>query len=166
AIIPLVALCLVALMGMVALAIDIGMVAVAKTQAQNAADAAALAGTRTFNQQSGYNLAQAPVNAVAIATANKIFAAPITGDPKAIANPSTDTYTSGQVTVECGGYYYVYNDATPSLEGFQITMPPTAKPATEPYTAVRATINSTSPVFFGAVFGASPFSVKAHAIAA
>ncbi len=164
AIIPLVAICLVAILGMVALAIDIGMVAVAKTQAQNAADIAAMAGVRTFNGQTGYNLTNASVNAVTAAVANKIFNANITGNPASIANPSTDVYTSGQVTVECGGYYYIYNDASPSTEGFQIVIP--GKSGTEPYTAVRATVNSTSPIFFGAVFGASPFNIKAHAIAA
>ncbi len=43
-ILPLVVVSLVGICGFVALAIDIGMVAVAKTQCQNAADAAATAG--------------------------------------------------------------------------------------------------------------------------
>ena len=166
AIVPLVAISLVAVLGLVALAIDIGMVAVARTQAQNAADSAAMVGTRTFNQQVGYNLTSVPKQAIIAAVANKIFSANIVGDPNTILNPSADVYTSGQVKIECGGYYYVYNDANPAAEGFQIVLPPTGKAATEPYTAVRATISSTSPVFFGNVFGASPFNVTAHAIAA
>ncbi len=164
AIIPLVALSLIAIMGLVALAIDIGMVAVAKTQAQNAADVASLVGVRTFTQQSGYNLANVPINAVTAATQNKIFNTAITGNPSSITNPSTDTYVSGAVTIQCGGYYYVYNDSNPSSEAFQLVIP--GKSASEPYTAVRATINTTSPVFFGAVFGANPFNVKATAVAA
>ncbi|MBI2803613.1 MAG: hypothetical protein HYX68_01350 [Planctomycetes bacterium] len=164
AIVPLVAICLVALLGMVALAIDIGMVAVAKTQAQNAADSAAMVGTRTFNQQAGYNLSNVPKTAITAAQANKIFNAAITTDPNAITNPSADIYTSGQVTIECGGYYYVYDDNNAAAEGFQIKIP--NKISTEPYTAVRATINSTSPIFFGSVFGAKPFNVKATAVAA
>ena len=43
-ILPIVALALVGLCGFVALAIDVGMVLVARTQVQNAADAAAMAG--------------------------------------------------------------------------------------------------------------------------
>lgn len=164
AIIPLVAVCLVAIMGLLALAIDIGMLAVAKTQAQNAADAAAMAGTRTFNQQSGYNLANVPKQGVNTAMANKIFGTSISGDPKNIKSPSSDVYTSGDVKIECGGYYYVYNDSDSSKEEFKIVVP--GKIATEPYTAVRATITTTSPHFFGKVFGASPFNVKATAIAA
>ncbi len=164
AILPLVALSLIAIMGLVALAIDIGMVAVAKTQAQNAADVSALAGVRTLNQQAGYNLPTMQVNAVTAATQNKIFNTAISGNPASIANPSTDKYVSGAITLECGGYYYVYNDSNPATEGFQLVIP--GKAATEPYTAVRATINTTSPVFFGAVFGASPFNIKATAVAA
>ena len=151
-------------LALVALAIDIGMVAVAKTQAQNAADTAALAGVRTFTGQAGYNLSNVPVNAVTAATQNKIFSNYVTGDPKSINNLSTDVYTSGSVTVECGGYYYVYNDNNPSAEGFQIVVP--GKSASEPYTAVRVTIQTTSPIFFGSIWGASPFNVKAHAGAA
>jgi len=164
AIVPLVAICLVAILGMVALAIDIGMVAVAKTQAQNAADSAAMVGTRTFNQQSGYNLANVPKNAIMAATNNKLLGTSIKGDPNSITNPAADTFVSGEVTIEAGGYYFVYDDANSANEGFQIKIP--NKISTEPYTGVRATISTTSPVFFGAVFGASPFNVKASAVAA
>jgi hypothetical protein len=152
------------LLAMVAIAIDIGMVAVAKAQAQNAADVSAMAGVRTFNGQSGYNLTNAPINAVTAATQNKIFSSAVTGNPASIANPIADTYTSGSVMVECGGYYYIYNDANPSTEGFQIVIP--GKSSTEPYTAVRTTITTTSPIFFGSIWGASPFNVIARAVAA
>ena len=49
ALLPLLALALLGLIGLLALAIDIGMVAVARSQCQNAADAAAMAGARTIN---------------------------------------------------------------------------------------------------------------------
>lgn len=167
AIVPLVAICLVAILGLVALAVDIGMVAVAKTQAQNAADVAAMAGARTFNQQSGYNLTSVPAQAVTAAVANRIFNTPVSGNPASIANPSTDVYTSGDIKLECGGYYYVYNDASSSSEGFQMMFPSTGgKAATEPYTALRATISTNSTTFFGKVFGVSSFNVKATAVAA
>src|ERR1022692_4254939 len=87
AIVPLVAISLVAVLGLVALAIDIGMVAVARTQAQNAADSAAMAGTRMFNQQAGYNLTNVPVQAVTAAVANKIFSTKVVGDPANITSP-------------------------------------------------------------------------------
>ena len=49
AVLPIVTICLVGLMGFIALAIDIGMVAVGRNQAQNAADAAAVAGVRVLD---------------------------------------------------------------------------------------------------------------------
>src|SRR4029077_7469972 len=104
------------------------------------------------------------VNAVKAAVANKIFNVNVVGDPASISNPSPDVYVSGQVKVECGGYYYVYNDANPAAEAFQIVIP--GKIASEPYTGVRTTITTTSPLFFGAVWGASPFNVIAHSMAA
>ena len=43
-VLPLLAVSMVALLSFVALAVDVGMLAVARTQCQNAADAAAMAG--------------------------------------------------------------------------------------------------------------------------
>src|SRR2546430_1895011 len=48
-ILPLLVISIVALFGFVALAVDIGMVALARTQCQNAADCAALTGARTLS---------------------------------------------------------------------------------------------------------------------
>ena len=78
---------------------------------------------RTFNGQSGYNLTNASVNAVTAATQNKIFSSNVSGNPASIANPSTDVYTSGDVNVECGGYYYIYNDANPPPKNSRSSSP-------------------------------------------
>ena len=69
---PLFALLLVAICGFVALAVDLGMVAMARTQCQNAADSAALAGARTINGSADSNLTAATANAQAAADANKL----------------------------------------------------------------------------------------------
>src|SRR5215471_10933091 len=82
-VIPLVAICLVGLIAFVALAIDVGMMAVARTQSQNATDIAALAGARTINGNSGNNVANAIAEAKAAAEANSILASPIT-DPEIV----------------------------------------------------------------------------------
>ncbi len=50
-VIPLLAFCAVALFGFVALAIDLGMIIVARSECQNAADAAALAGARVLDNR-------------------------------------------------------------------------------------------------------------------
>jgi hypothetical protein len=163
AVLPLVAVCTIALMGMLALAIDIGMVAIARSQAQNAADSAAMAGARTITGNTGQNYNQIAVNAITAATDNVIFNTPVVGDPTQISNPSTDTFTSGQVTVVCGGYSYVYNDSSSSGEGFKLTMP--GVPSGDPYSAVQVTVNTSSPTSFGRVFGLNSFNVTATSAA-
>ena len=62
---PALAVTIVAMVGFLALAIDLGMLAVAKTQAQNAADLASLAAARTLNGNStgNYNQSAATTNA-------------------------------------------------------------------------------------------------------
>ena len=55
AVVPTVAVCLIGLMGFVALAVDIGLMVIARSQAQNAADIAALAGARTLDGKTSNN---------------------------------------------------------------------------------------------------------------
>lgn len=162
-VLPMVAICMVPMIGMLALAIDIGMVAVARSQAQNAADSGAMAGARTITGNTGQNLGNAPVNAITAATSNSIFGNYVQGSPKSISNPSADTYVSGQVTVQCGGFSYVYNDGNPAAEGFQLTMP--GVPTGEPYSSVQVTVNATSPTSFGRIFGLNAFNVSATSAA-
>src|SRR5262249_4463411 len=52
-VLPLLGCCLIALFTFVALAIDIGLLAVSRTQSQQAADLAALIGARTLNNKPG-----------------------------------------------------------------------------------------------------------------
>ena len=72
-ILPLLAVSLVALFACVALAIDVGRLAVAQAECQNAADLAAIAGVRTINTGSSGNLTSATTNAQNAAIANKIL---------------------------------------------------------------------------------------------
>ena len=72
-ILPYLAVTVVALCGFVALAIDLGMVMVAKTQTQNAADAAAFAGARTLTGGTSANTTQATTNGQAVAAANVVL---------------------------------------------------------------------------------------------
>lgn len=159
-------LCIIALFGLLALAIEVGMVAVARSQAQNAADSAAMMGARTINGDStnNYNLGNAPANAVKAVAANSILGQLIPANPSKITNSSTDTYTSGNVTLVLGTYGYNYNDNSPSSEGFKVVLP--RDPASsEPYSAVRATVNGQASLNFARVFGISAQSVQATAVA-
>src|SRR5262245_44716129 len=112
AVLPLVTVCLVGLMAFVAFGIDVGMMAVARTHAQSAADIAAMAGSRTLTGQSGNNRTNAEAEAKEAAKANSILGSLI---------------TDAQVTtVRCGVYKY-----DPTAARFQVdfTNPPTGNEA-------------------------------------
>src|SRR5438309_8484776 len=106
AVLPLVAICLVGMMGLLALAIDIGIVAISRSQCQNAADSAAMAGARTINgdASNNYNFASVPASAITAAVANRVLANSVVGDPKNITTINTYTSMSGNVTIQTGAY--------------------------------------------------------------
>jgi Flp pilus assembly protein TadG len=134
-IVSLLALTLVGLMAFLALAIDLGMLSIAKTQAQQAADLAALTAARTLNGDSteNYNSSAATTNAQNIMTYNYIL-----GQPVRPAHQMAVTYGS-----------YDYSSTAQSFS--------THFPASNgvPYTAVHATVTTTSlPGAFSTVLGA------------
>src|SRR6516165_3319399 len=92
-VLPLVVFCVLVLLGMVALAVDIGMMMVARTQCQNAADAAAMTGARSLNGNTtnNNNYAAAGPAAVTAASNNSVLSQPV---------------QAGQVTVTIGSYSY------------------------------------------------------------
>jgi Flp pilus assembly protein TadG len=145
AIVPLVAISLIALLGLIALAVDIGLIAVARTQAQDLADAAALAGTRQLNGDAtvNNNLAAAQAAATAAASDNKILGtAP----------------TSAQVTQSHGIYTY---DST--VQHFNATYP--SSNGGNAWSVMQVTVNTTTPTYFGRVLGKNSFNVSAQATA-
>lgn len=138
---------LVTLLTFVALAVDLGMIAVARTQCQDAADAAAMAGARTLNgvTASNNNYSNATPNALATATANTVLS-------KAIA--------SSQVAVQIGRYVYV--GANQRFEG---QFP---GPSTENWSMVQATVsaNLSGSLAFSKVFNFTGNNISASATAA
>src|SRR5437899_5245535 len=134
-IVALLALTIVGLIGFLGLAIDLGMLAIAKTQAQNAADVAALTCARslTGDPSNTYNNATATTNAQNILTYNQILGQNITSSQLAL------TYGS-----------YDYNQST---QVFAANYPATAGVA---YTAVSATVTANGlPGAFSKIFGSS-----------
>src|SRR5437763_4614078 len=95
-ILPLLAISLVALLGFVALSVDLGLVAMARTQCQNAADCAALAGARTLSGDptNNNNYANCEPAARRAAAANKVLNGYINGAD------------ATAVTVAIGAYAY------------------------------------------------------------
>ena len=154
------------IIAMLALAVDIGIVAVVRCQAQNAADTAAMAGARTINGNVGttYNVASVPGQAITAAVANTILGQNVVGDPTNVTTVNSYTFQSGNVKIEVGGYVYVYNDSSPSSEAFQIQFPVVG--SSEPYSAVRATVTGQTNNIFAGVFGVSTFNTNAVAVAA
>jgi Putative Flp pilus-assembly TadE/G-like len=175
-ILPLAAFCMVGLVGLLALAIDIGMIAIARSQCQNAADSAAMAGARAISGDpaTNFNFDAVPGQAITAATKNTVMAQLVQGDPspKGYTTVNAYTFNTHQVTVEVGTYAYAYNDSDPGSEKFILELP--RKDATEAYSAVRATIQypdpaATQPVenyAFARIFGLTTFNTNAVSVAA
>src|SRR6266851_4744592 len=109
-ILPLVVMCTVSMCGLVALAVDIGLIALSKTQCQNAVDAAAVAGARSLDGTTGQNLGSigspntAMDNAYQIVLANKVLSTSITTGPVVVNGPGN--VTSGNITLVFGAWHY------------------------------------------------------------
>src|SRR5262249_14203939 len=141
----------------VALAIDLGVMAVARTQCQNAADTAAMAAARTLNGDPNTNnnmaaAAQAGVNA---APGNVILAANVPGGTASSSGSSS--YKGGNVTIEFGSYTY---DSAQSK--FVAKLP---KDANDNWTLARSTVTYDGKTFFARVLGQTAFNTSATATA-
>ncbi len=134
-VLPYLALAIVALLAFLALAIDVGMLAVAKAQAQNAADLAALTAMRTVtgDPSVSYNKDTATTNAQNVLTYNAILG---------------QTVQSSQLSLSYGTYDYDQTSQT-----FSANYPGTSG---RPTTAATATVTASNlPAAFSTVFGSS-----------
>jgi Flp pilus assembly protein TadG len=143
AILPLTAVSIIGLCGFLALSVDLGMLAVARAQVQDAADAAAIAGVRSLNASTGSNLTGSTANAIAQATRNTILGTNI--DP-------------AEVNVQQGCYHYNYTTQTFSPE-----FPPGTN---ENYNLTQVTITHTYNTTFARVLGVDTMTVTATSTAA
>lgn len=144
AVMPFVILCCVALFAFAALAIDFGIMAVARTQAQNAADTAAMAGARslTGDTTTNNNYENAGPAAATAGTAHSILSKPL--------SPS-------QINVEVGSYTYEVASAK-----FEVMIP---KATNDNYSLVRARVDAQSGFGFGRALGFQTFNTSATATA-
>ncbi|VTS01068.1 Uncharacterized protein OS=Singulisphaera acidiphila (strain ATCC BAA-1392 / DSM 18658 / VKM B-2454 / MOB10) GN=Sinac_7493 PE=4 SV=1: Tad: Tad_C [Gemmata massiliana] len=154
-ILPMLGVCLIGLFGFVALAVDLGMLAVARTQSQNAADVAALVGTRTLNNKDGVLYSNLPLAVAATKSST-------TGNPYLSGN-----FSSSQITkVEAGQYLY-----NPTTQTFQVSSWSTvtsgagSSPTTGSWTALRVTISVPQPTYFMRIFGVTSMPTGAVATA-
>ena len=138
---------LVPLMAFMALSIDVGLLAMARTQCQDATDLAALAGVRTLDgttANGGNNYSAVTPAAQKVATANKVL---------------WSTLQSSQVAVNIGRY--VYNTNSQQFEG---QFP---GPSTDNWSLVQAvtTVNVSGNLPFSKVLGISVPSLQTKATA-
>jgi Flp pilus assembly protein TadG len=146
--VPLVALCLIGLLGFVALAIDIGLIALAKNRCQNIADLAAMAGARELNGDSlnnnNYTTAKSTA-ATAATTNNSILTRPV---------------TASDVNIQVGSFSYDYTNK-------KFVIYPNSKPSTENWTLVQASVGVTNEsTFFASLLRVPSFNTQATASAA
>jgi hypothetical protein len=147
-ILPLLALTVTGLFGFVALAIDLGMLTVVRTNCQNAADAGALAGCRQLNNKP---------TAVANDSALAVSAARAT-----VQNNSflTTQLTSTNITDTTVGVYRYDTTSQKFAASF-----PASRNAGESWTAMRVTLAANQPTFFAKVFGVNTMPAAAQAVA-
>lgn len=145
AVLPVVTVCLIGLLSFVALAIDVGIMAVARTQAQSTADIGALSGARTFNGLTGNNKSAAEDQARSACLNNIILSKALT--------------SSNISAVRSGVYRY---DTTAARFAADFTTPPGTN---ESYGAMQVQISSTQPTYFGRVMGVNSMQVGATATA-
>lgn len=146
AVLPLVVISLVAMFGFVALAIDLGVIAVSRAQCQNAADAAATAGARTLNGDTANNNNYANVapNAEQAAMTNYVLGQAV---------------DKTQITVEIGSYTYNIN-----TNQFEILVP---RDPNDNWSLVRARVDVTGQsLSFARIFGLTAFNTSALAVGA
>jgi hypothetical protein len=138
-VLPLAVLTMVSMCGFVALAIDLGVLAVAKTQCQNSADAAAMAGARSLDGTAGQNLGDVntPGTSMYIAQHTAL-------DNKVL----TDSITASNVTLTYGAWHY----DVPS----QLFVPQFPPVLPDNYNLVQANVSYTVHTNFAGAFSLLP----------
>jgi Flp pilus assembly protein TadG len=138
----LVCICLVGLLGCVALAVDLGEVALAHSQCQHAADATAMAAARALNGTPNNNEPGAYQTGRQIAALQRVLNTPV--------NPDTE------LTLVFGSY--AYDDAAATFV-YEI---PRTTPG-ENLTMAQATVTRVVPMLFSRIFGFDSITVSATA---
>jgi len=139
-------ICLVGIFSFVALAIDVGLMLSARTQCQNAADIAALAGARTLDGKNANNNRSAAMAMVStVAKANRVMSQPI---------------LDANVTAVTTGVYR-YNTTLTRFQADMNTTPTT----NEAWSAMRTTVAWSEPTWFARFFGVNNMNVNATATA-
>ncbi len=150
-IVPILALCATGLFGFVALAIDLGVLTIVRTECQNSADSASLAGARVLN-----NKDTATDNDSEIAKTTATTA--VTNNVYMNANfTSANLPNAGDVKVGLYDYDTVNQKFVATFPG--------SKPAGKSWSAVSVNITANQPTFFAKIFGVASMPTGAVAVA-
>ena len=151
-VLPVLVVCLVGLFSFVALAVDLGMVAVSKTQCQNAADIAALVGCRNLDNKRPDDAAYDNNRTAALTAARAaVSASPLMRGQV----PTSDTNPAVRAGV------YDYNTGT---QRFAVSYP--ASPgAGRSWTALEVNLTASQPTYFMKLWGVSGMPTGARAVA-
>lgn len=156
-VLPLLGVCLIGLFTFVALAIDLGLLAVSRTQCQNAADVSALVACRTLNNKQPDNTAYDNNRPAALQAGKDV----VTGVGTIPGNANlSEAFTTSQITTMRAGTYD-YNTTT---QKFEVTFP-AAPAAGRSWTAIEVIISTAQPTYFMKVMGVSSMPTGARAVA-
>jgi Flp pilus assembly protein TadG len=157
-ILPLLALTVTLLFAFVALAIDVGVLTIARTDAQSACDAAALAGARVLNNRPG-NVENDKADAYAVAqnTVLQNINVYIQTDKKYTVAENM-TFPVGNA-IDVGQYSY-----NGTLQRFEPSFPATSGGTS--WTAIRVRLRGDNPTFFAKVVGVNSMPWETYAVAA
>ena len=152
-VLPMLGIGLIGLFGFTALAVDLGVLAVSRTECQNGADISALIGCRTLNNKP-------------TAVNNDLALAVIAARNSATANVHlSENFTAAQVQkIEVG--QYLYDAAAQQFKvttWYDATTNPT--PPAGSWTAIRVTLAVNQPTYFMKVFGVNTMPSGAVATA-
>ncbi len=134
-VLPLAVLTMVSMCGFVALAIDLGVIAVAKTQCQDSADAAAMAGARALDGTPGQNMGSVGT------PGTSMYIAQNTAQANQVL---TNTIAAANITLTYGAWHY----DIPS----QLFIPQFPPVAPDNYNLVQATVSYAVQANFAGAF--------------
>jgi len=145
-VLPLLALTITMLMAFIALAIDVGILTIARTEAQNACDAASLAAARVLNNRpsvAANDRVAARAHALGIAQSNiNVYL-----QERRLFNATNFALAGAEDPAQVGVYTY-----DPVGQRFNVSFPSSLS-GSQSWTAVRVKMRGDNPTFFAKVVG-------------
>ncbi len=156
--IPILALTVTLLLAFIALAVDVGILTIARTNAQSGCDAAALAGARVLNNRptaTSNDRSIARTHAMSVAKSNiNVYV-----NQKTKFTDTNMTLSGGEDPVQAG--VYTYNTTT---QQFDVSFP-TSLGTNESWTALRVKMRGDHTTFFAKVVGINSMPWETYATA-